>query len=315
MDYLSLFQNCELCPRKCGVNRLRDGSEKHAFCSQSNQLRVSYVGPHHGEEPPISGTKGSGTVFFSGCSLKCSYCQNYQISRDGIGNILSLKDLFGKIKGMVQVDDVHNINFVTPDHFFPYVFKLVMLMKEEEINIPILLNTSGYQSMEMLKHCESHVDIYLPDYKYSDSDLAMKLSKCRDYPERVLKAISEMVKQKGFLDSFEENRNIAAGGVLVRHLILPGHVENSKKALDILFLEFGPDLPLSLMSQYHPVIDHVDGNMNRAINDKEFGLVYSHAIDLGFKNMFVQFPGEYNVEAQTDFLPDFNLKFPFKGNA
>jgi putative pyruvate formate lyase activating enzyme len=233
---------------------------------------------------------------------------------DGIGNVLSLNGLFDKIKKMVRVDGVHNINFVTPDHFFPYVFKLVMLMKEDGISVPILLNTSGYQSIEMLKHCESHVDIYLPDYKYSDSDLAMKLSKCRDYPERALKAVSEMIRQKGFLDSFEENMNIAARGVLVRHLILPGKIENSKKALDILFLEFGSDLPISLMSQYHPVIDHEDGNMNRAISDEEFELVYSHALDLGFKNMFVQFPGKYNAEARPDFLPDFNLNSPFKGN-
>ncbi|MFC1838906.1 radical SAM protein [Thermodesulfobacteriota bacterium] len=291
-----------------------EGSAEKTFCGQSHQLRVSYVGPHHGEEPPISGKKGSGTIFFSGCSLKCSYCQNHQISRDGIGNISTVKALFEKAREMIQAGHVRNINFVTPDHFLPHVFNLVTLIKENGIELPILLNTSGYQSIEMLRLSETFVDIYLPDYKYSDNRLSMKLSGCRDYPQRALDAISKMIKQKGFLDSFEENKNIAEKGVLVRHLILPGKIENSKKALDTLFLEFGKDLPLSLMSQYRPVINHEDGDLNRPISNEEFDAVYSHALNLGFKNMFVQFPDEYDVETRHDFLPDFNLESPFKGN-
>lgn len=313
MDYLSLYKKCELCPRRCGVDRTVSGSEENAFCGQDHQLRVSYIGPHHGEEPPISGTMGSGTIFFSGCSLKCSYCQNHQISRDGIGDITTVEALFEKAREMIQKDPVHNINFVTPDHFLPHVFNLVSLIKENEIDLSILFNTSGYQSIEMLRLSEEFVDIYLPDYKYSENDLSLKLSSCRDYPQRALNAISEMIRQKGFLDSFEHKKDTAEKGVLVRHLILPGKVENSKKALDLLFLEFGEDLPLSLMSQYHPVFDHEDGNMNRPIRTEEFDTVYSHALDLGFRNMFVQFP-ETCEEARPDFLPDFNLKSPFKGN-
>lgn len=312
MDYLSLFKNCLLCPRECGVDRTAPGSERRAFCGQSHQLRVSYVGPHHGEEPPISGNNGSGTVFFSGCSLKCTYCQNYQISREGIGNNFTVEKLFGKIREMIEVDGVHNINFVTPDHFLPYVFDLVTLIKEKRIDIPILLNTSGYQSIEILKHCESYVDIYMPDYKYTDNLLSLKLSGCRDYPRRAIDAISEMIRQKGFLDSFEKKKQIASKGVLVRHLILPGKIDNSKGALDALFLEFGEDLPLSLMSQYHPVVNHEDQDMNRTIRYNEFDAVYAHALDLGFKNMFVQFPDKYDAENQSGFLPDFNLVLPFK---
>ncbi len=314
MDYLRLFKKCELCPRKCGIDRTVPGSEKRAFCGQSYQLRVSYVGPHHGEEPPVSGKNGSGTVFFSGCSLKCTYCQNHQISREGIGKITGVRELYEKIEEMILTGGVHNINFITPDHFFPYVFYLVTLVKEKGISIPVLLNTSGYQSIEMLKQCESFVDIYLPDFKYSDCDLSMKLSGCRDYPQRAIDAISEMLKQKGFLDSFEKGKSVAAKGVLVRHLILPGNVENSKKALDTMFLEFGANLPLSLMSQYHPVIEHEDGNMNRFVSNEEFDAVYSHALDLGFKSMFVQYPDEYDVKARPNFLPDFNLESPFEGN-
>jgi len=314
MDYLSLYKKCELCPRRCGVDRTAPGSEKKAFCGQDHRLRVSYIGPHHGEEPPISGTKGSGTIFFSGCSLKCTYCQNHQISRDGIGDISTVETLFEKTGEMIEANAVHNINFVTPDHFLPHVFNLISLIKENEIGLPILFNTSGYQSIKMLKLSERLVDIYLPDYKYSENDLSMELSGCRDYPQRALNAISEMIRQKGFLDSFEKNRETAEKGVLVRHLILPGKIENSKKALDLLFLEFGEDLPLSLMSQYHPVINQEDGNMNRPIRTEEFDTVYSHALDLGFRNMFVQFPGEYDDKTPPGFLPDFNIKSPFKGN-
>lgn len=295
------------------MDRTASGSEKKAYCGQGHRLRVSYLGPHHGEEPPISGDNGSGTIFFSGCSLKCTYCQNHQISRDGIGNISTVETLFERTMEMIRSDSVHNINFVTPDQFLPHVFNLVSLIKENGIDLPILLNTSGYQSIEMLRMAESFVEIYLPDYKYSENNLAMKLSGCRDYPQRALNAISEMIRQKGFLDSFEKKRGTADKGVLVRHLILPGKIENSKNALDLLFLEFGEDLPLSLMSQYHPVINHEDEDMNRPISNEDFDAVYSHALDLGFKNMFVQFPGEYDEKIQHDFQPDFNLESPFRG--
>ena len=209
-----------------------------------------------------------------------------------------------------------NINFVTPDHFFPYTFKLVEQLRENGYSIPVLYNTSGYQSVEMLKAAEKFADIYLPDYKYSDPEIAQKFSKCRDYPGKALDAITEMIKQKGFLDTFIKESEIAAKGVLVRHLILPGKIENSIKALNSLFLEFGARLPLSLMSQYHPVMTHDDSDMNRHLLAEEFEAVYQHALELGFENMFAQFPestGSGSDEDQ-DFLPDFNDESPFKGN-
>jgi len=313
MDYLNFFENCELCPRKCGINRLNDRSEQKAFCGQGHQLRISYIGPHHGEEPPISGKNGSGTIFFSGCSLKCSYCQNHQISMEGVGDILTPKDLYNKTSRMIDTHRVHNINFVTPDHFFPYTFQLVTKLKEHGYTTPALYNTSGYQSIELLKIAENFADIYLPDYKYADPEISKIFSRCRNYPRKALDAIAEMVRQKGFLDSFEQKTDVAKKGVLVRHLILPGKVENSIKALDSLFLEFGASLPISLMSQYHPVIRHDDEDMNRYLALNEFDAVYSHALKLGFKNMFVQFPDKYEApqKGQPDFLPDFNLESPF----
>ncbi|NLD39007.1 MAG: radical SAM protein [Desulfatiglans sp.] len=316
MDYTYLFKKCELCPRKCGRDRTLPGSEKKTFCRQNSQLRVAHIGPHFGEEPPISGTLGSGTIFFSGCSLRCTFCQNHQISLDGSGDIMTQEEFYIKTKAMIDECRVHNINFVTPDHFFPYTFRLVEQLRENRYNLPILYNTSGYQSIALLKLAEEFADIYMPDYKYSVPEIAKRNSRCIDYPQTALDAIAEMIRQKGFLDSSSENNDVASKGVLVRHLILPGKIENSIHALDSLFLEFGQSLPLSLMSQYHPVLRHDDPDMNRFLSVDEFDAVYSHALELGFKNMFVQFPSGYNSmpEEQSEFLPDFNDESPFKGN-
>ena len=316
MDYMNLYTNCQLCPRSCRIDRTLPGAGKKAFCGQSNELRVSHIGPHHGEEPPISGSRGSGTVFFSGCSLRCTYCQNHQISLEGLGDIITSEEFYNKTAGMIDTYGVHNINFVTPDHFFPYTFELVEKLRENGYTTPILYNTSGYQSVELLRVAENFADIYMPDYKYSDSEIARRFSRCKDYPQKALDAITEMVRQKGFLDSYEEGTDVATKGVLVRHLILPGKVENSINVLNSLFLEFGANIPISLMSQYHPVIIHDDNDMNRFLALNEFEAVYSHAVELGLKNMYVQFPAGFarkNLE-ESEFLPDFNRESPFKGN-
>ncbi len=316
MDYFSLFIKCELCPRRCKVDRTIPGAEKKAFCGQNSQLCVAHIGPHHGEEPPISGSRGSGTIFFSGCSLRCTYCQNHQISMEGVGDIITPEDFYNKTVSMIDTYGVHNINFVTPDHFFPHTFQLVEKLRENGYTTPILYNTSGYQSIESLKAAERFADIYMPDYKYSDPEVSRKFSRCKDYPKTALDAIAEMVRQKGFLDSYEKGANVAKKGVLVRHLILPGKIDNSIGALDALFLEFGAGIPISLMSQYHPVIMHDDDDMNRFLALNEFEAVYSHALELGLKNMFVQFPAGFDNKSmeESEFLPDFNREAPFKGN-
>lgn len=272
------------------------------------------MGPHFGEEPPISGTNGSGTIFFTGCSLKCVYCQNHQISHEGIGTGMELEELAEKVKDMVQNDRVHNVNFVTPDHFFPHVFQLVSLLRGAGIGLPMLYNLSGYQSNASLAQAEEYTDIYLPDFKYSDPSLASALSKCKDYPSVALGAIAAMVRQKGFLDSVSSSETaLAQKGVLVRHLILPGKVENSIHALTTLFVEFGPGLPVSLMSQYHPVFRHRDPDLNRRVRQDEFDAVLSHAKELGFEHLFVQFPetGKQDESVSPPFLPDFKRPQPF----
>ncbi len=285
------------------------GQGAKGFCKEGDRPRVSFVGPHFGEEPPISGINGSGTVFFSGCSLQCSFCQNYQISRDGIGEIITVASLLERVKALCLERGVHNINLVTPDHFFPHIMELVSRMREEKLNVPILYNLSGYQSVEILKVLEPYADIYLPDFKYSDSQLAGRISRVKDYPETALGAIVEMVRQKGFLRCEGGEDGLAHRGVLVRHLILPGNVANSLDALTSLFLEFGKDLPLSIMSQYSPVQPHNDMNFNRKISKEEFEAVYFHALELGFRRLFVQFPrkdrNEKAEESASPFLPDF----------
>jgi len=313
MNRTPYYENCRLCPRRCQINRTDSSTAGTGFCRESDQLRVGYIGPHFGEEPPISGKNGSGTVFLSGCSLKCSFCQNYQISHEGLGRHMRLEELLSRLVNMIELQHVHNINFVTPDHFFPHINHLVRMLRNKGHDLPVVFNTSGYQSLEMLRPARDCTDIYLPDFKYSDLTLAANLSKCREYPNVALDAITEMVRQKGFLDVFQTHDKLAGKGVLVRHMILPGYVENSINALSSLFIEFGKGLPVSLMSQYHPVQKHDNENLNRKIRKQEFYRVYTHAQELGFDHLFVQFPEkepDYRSQA-SPYLPDFKQAEPF----
>jgi putative pyruvate formate lyase activating enzyme len=316
MNPMDLYKECRLCPRACGVDRVSGG--RKGFCKENAELRVAYIGPHFGEEPPLSGTRGSGTIFFTGCSLRCTFCQNYQISRDGLGEALEMDELLKRVETMIKRDGVHNVNFVTPDHFFPHAFSLITALRERGHTLPMVFNLSGYQSRELLKLAHAHVDIYLPDYKYADRNLAERLSRCKDYPDAALSAIAEMVADKGFLDFFENDLSLARKGVVVRHLILPGYVDNSLDALTTLFLEFGRCLPLSLMSQYCPVLHHEDANLNRPLTKNEFDRVYAHALDLGFDHLYVQIPEEApvaNTAKRPAFVPDFRLGRPFLAQA
>ena len=315
MDFDERYKRCELCPRKCGVDRTGGIPGKGpGFCGETDQLRVAYVGPHFGEEPPITGILGSGTIFFSGCSLKCTYCQNYQISHRGLGQTVSAHTLIQKIRQMVLEEKIHNLNFVTPDHFLPHVVRILEVLKKEYPMLPVIFNFSGYQSLEALKRLEGYADIYLPDFKYADPSLARRLSGCTDYPEKGIDAISLMIRQKGFLNASFSKGALATRGVMVRHLILPGAVENSIKTLTILFIEFGPDLPLSLMSQYQPVLQNKDSNLNRPLRRVEFDEVFDHAKQLGFTRMYVQFPesSEGRLGKRPPFVPDFRNGQPFE---
>jgi putative pyruvate formate lyase activating enzyme len=318
------YRACELCPRHCGVDRTADQS---GYCGQGARLRIATIEAHLGEEPPISGIKGSGAVFFSGCSLQCRFCQNYQISHEGLGREWTVHQVADRLAALHENEGIHNVNFVTPDHFLPHTVAVVKLLRERGIEIPAVYNLSGYQCLESLALIEPFADIYLPDFKYADERLARELSGCPDYPTVALDALSEMIRQKGFLDTFTTNgegvtaarRNaelpsISRRGVLVRHLILPGQVQNSLQALTVLFVEFGAELPISLMSQYAPVRRFPSGSpLNRRVTPGEFHEVLQHAQELGLRNLFIQYPGEMATDGQP-FLPDFRAADPFPGN-
>ena len=312
MDYKHLFTACQLCPRQCGVNRLRDAT---GFCGETGQLRIASITAHFGEEPPISGERGSGTVFFSGCTLQCDFCQNYQISRQNTGDTLDITHVVQQLEALYTTQGIHNVNFVTPDHFFPHTIEIVKALRKHHIHLPIIYNMSGYERVESLRILEDYADIYLPDFKYADNTLGAKLSHCQNYSAVALDALSEMITQKGFLDTFGTDYSgcIAQRGVLVRHLILPGQIQNSIHALDMLFLEFGRDLPLSLMSQYHPVYPCEFPELDRSITYDEFFQVYEYGLDLGFHHLFIQYP-ETQKYPSPEFLPDFTQAQPFKGN-
>lgn len=317
---LSLYKACRLCPRECAVDRL---SGQRGFCGERASLRIAAIEAHFGEEPFFTGWNGSGTVFFSGCSLRCRYCQNYQISRMGIGEILSISEVAVRISRLQRLEGIHNVNLVTPDHFIPHSVCLLGELQDKGQCLPIIFNVSGYQKVDTLRLVEPYVDIYLPDFKYGDSRLAAGLSRAEDYPSRALEAIEEMLKQKGFLDAWESAMGfsndspagLAKKGVIVRHLVLPGQVSNSLDALSMLFLEFGPDLPLSLMSQYVPVGNFLPEGLDRMVWPEEFQMVLDHALELGFNKILYQ-PVSKSTTAhcETPFLPDFRKKRPFSGN-
>lgn len=321
---LTYYKACELCPRRCGVDR---AANQLGFCGEGAHVRIAAIEAHLGEEPPISGKNGSGAVFFSGCSLRCAFCQNYQISREGLGREWTLEEVVHRLTALCEHEGIHNVNFVTPDHFFPHTVAAVRRLRERGSTIPTVYNLSGYQRPEALRLIESVADIYLPDFKYADAGLAHSLANSADYATVALEAVSEMVRQKGFLDTFVGNDEgeigrvggdgfspLAREGVLVRHLILPRQVGNSLKVLSMLFLEFGRELPISLMSQYVPVCTFPLGSpLNRQVTRSEFQEVFQHAQELGFRNLFVQYPEEVDTEAQP-FLLDFRMAHPFVGN-
>ncbi|HOX84626.1 MAG TPA: radical SAM protein [bacterium] len=308
---LSQYRACRLCPRLCSADRT---AGRRGICGESAELRVAAVLAHFGEEPPISGERGSGTVFFSGCSLRCCFCQNIQISQEHLGKTISAEHLVESLQQLAETSGVHNINFVTPDHFAAHLPLIVAQLRTKKIDIPMVYNTSGYSLVPVLQELEPFIDIYLPDFKYSDSDLANKLSHAPDYPDKALNAVAEMVRQKGFLDSFTSGHVVAGQGTLVRHLVLPGFISNSIDALSMLYTEFGRDLPISLMSQFHPVGKTEIESLQRRLYRQEFQQSVQHAQELGFQHLFVQ---DTELDEEGDdapFVPDFRRKSPFRGN-
>ena len=295
---MDILENCALCPKMCGVNR-KNG--ELGFCGASDEVKIARCDLHFWEEPCISGKNGSGTVFFSHCNLRCVYCQNYKISHNALGKTLSVKEL-AKSFLMLQKKGANNINLVTPTHFVPQIIEAVKIAKKDGLTLPILYNSSGYERIETLKMLEGIIDIYLPDMKYFDDKYAVKYSGAPNYFEIAAKAIDEMFLQVGKC-TFDEN-GIIKKGVIVRHLMLPNLIFDSKKIIDYLYSTYKDDIFISIMNQYTPIksqlLSHPE--LNKKIGDKYYHTLIDYAADLGIKNAYIQ-EGE---TAKESFIPEFS---------
>lgn len=293
----TMLKECHLCPRNCGVDRL---AGQKGFCGVDAGIMVARAALHMWEEPCISGKEGSGAVFFSGCSLGCAFCQNRTISKGQSGKVITVEHL-AELFLDLQAQKANNINLVTAGHFLPQVREALILAKEQGLTIPVVYNSSGYEKAEMLRYLGGLVDIYLPDLKYLEADLAGKYSHAKDYPEVAMKALEEMVRQVR-TPEFDE-RGMMKKGVIVRHLLLPGHVRNSKKVLEYLYGTYGDQIYISLMNQYTPMPAMKDDpQLSRKVTDREYDRLLDHAISFGVTNCFIQ-EGE---TAKESFIPEFN---------
>lgn len=302
------YRHCSLCPRDCKAAR---DQGKTGICGETAELRISHLGPHFGEEPSFSGTRGSGTIFFCGCSSRCFFCQNHQISTAHQGEIYTSEGFLTAVQGLIE-RKVHNLNFVTPDHFWPHIRELCLSLCERGISIPKVFNSSGYQKAERVAEYAEFMDMFMPDFKFAQGDLAQLCMKDENYPKIALEAIRRMVKAKGFLEPWDpEGKHVAQRGVLVRHLVLPGYVENSLQVLESLHREFGPGIPISVMSQFRPVPACFEKQlMTRSLEAGEYDRVLDLVEKLGFEKVYKQALNE-----QTDYLPDFSdPQGPFPGN-
>ena len=289
-----LYKECRLCARNCGIDR----TESAGYCKMKNDIYVSRAALHFWEEPPISGTKGSGTIFFSGCSLSCVFCQNREISRGRVGKEVGI-DRLSEIMLELQMQGAHNINFVTPTHYIPSIAEAIKLSRANGLTIPIVYNTGSYENPEALKLLNGLVDVYLPDLKYYTPKTALAYSKAEDYPTIARKAIYEMVHQVG-KPTFDE-QGMMKKGVIVRILLLPGHVAEAKLSLKYLIDSYGDDIYVSLMNQYTPMPD-MKPPLNRRVTREEYEQLIDYAEKIGLKNGFTQDFGT----AVESFIPPFD---------
>ncbi len=298
---LSILKDCALCPRECHVDRT---AGKRGYCKATDELVVARAALHMWEEPCISGKEGSGTVFFSGCSLGCIYCQNRSISKVQAGRLIGkvitierLADIFLELQGK----GANNINLVTPSHFVPHIIEAIKISRKKRLALPIVYNCSGYEKVETLKLLDGYIDIYLPDFKYMWDKPAEQYSNCRNYSAVAAAAIEEMVRQ--VKEPVFDERGIMQKGVIVRHLTLPGHLEDSKRIIKYLHETYGDRIFISIMNQYTPMtVNMAYPELNRKITEEEYEELVEYAIEIGVENGFIQ-EGE---TASESFIPEFN---------
>ena len=286
---------CKLCPRQCNIDR----DKTTGYCGVNNTLKIARAGLHYWEEPIISGTEGSGTIFFSGCNLKCVYCQNYDISSQAFGKEITVERL-SEIFKELEDKGANNINLVTPTHYVPQIIEALKIYRPK---IPIVYNTSGYDSVSELKMLEGYVDVYLTDLKYVDSELSKKYSKAPDYFDVASKAILEMVRQQP--TNIYNDKGMLIKGVIVRHMVLPGCMKDSFKVLDWIKDNIGVDTIVSIMGQYTPYYKSVDyPKINRPIKPLEYKAVIAHFNSIGLNNGYSQDLSS----SSKDYIPPFNLE-------
>lgn len=273
--------SCTICPRHCPVDRNRSAG----FCSCTDTVRVARIGLHYDEEPFISGTGGSGTVFFTGCNLKCIYCQNYRINDGSLGRTVTSSELADAMIRL-QSDGALNINLVTPTPHRDTVLSAILQARNNGLTVPIVYNTNAYETVDTIRMFDGLVDIYLPDFKYADDRLAIAFSNAKGYCKVAKDSITEMVRQVGFLKT-NENR-IAVRGVHIRHLVLPNCIADTRSVLDILLEAFGKDCPISIMSQYTPIPQCKKPPLHRRLTQREYDHAVEYALSLGFSNLIVQ---------------------------
>ena len=297
----SAYERCELCPRRCGVDR---AAGDVGVCGETGQLMVARCALHFWEEPPISGDAGSGTIFFSGCPLRCAYCQNHEISHEGAGLPVSPSRL---ARMMLEQQDrgALNINLVTPLHFAPHIVDAVLCAREAGLSLPVVCNTSGYERAEMVDALAGVVDVWLTDFKYADPDLAALFSAARDYPDVAASALVRMLenlRERGGCRIGDDGRMLR--GIIVRHLVLPGYADDSCSVLDRVWELCGNEVDVSVMNQYTPnaVCRAKGGELARTVSPEEYELVLDHADELGFERMWWQESGTVS----ESFVPPFD---------
>ena len=296
---MEMLKNCNLCIRKCNVNRLNN---EVGACMSSEKIKAAKAYLHMWEEPPISLDTGSGTIFFSNCNLKCGFCQNHEISQENTGEFITIERL-SEIFLELQDKGANNINLVTPTHYVPQIIEAIKISKKTGLNLPILYNTNGYDSLETIKALDGYIDVYLPDFKYFDDKYALKYSKAPGYRENVITILKEMFKQVGKNKFDEKGRMIK--GIIVRHLMLPNLLFDSKKIIDTIYNLFEDDVYISIMNQYTPMFNAFEfKELSKPLNPRLYDSLIDYAASIGVKNAFIQESGTNT----TEFVPDFNLQ-------
>lgn len=299
MDILKQLESCRLCRRNCGVNRLK--GEK-GYCKAGMDVRVARAALHHWEEPCISGKNGSGTIFFSNCNLSCVFCQNHKISQEGTGRDITIEKLSSLFLEQ-QERGAHNINLVTPTHYIPQIIASLQIAKNKGLKLPILFNTNSYINVDALKLLNGYIDVYLPDLKYFNDKYAVKYSNAPGYFKQAAAAMKEMFSQVG--ETVLNEEGMITKGMIIRHLMLPGLLFDSKKVIDYIHTTFGNSVYISIMNQYTPLFKAAEhSEINKPLNPAHYDSLVNYCLDIGIVNGFIQESGT----SSDKFVPEFNFE-------